>query len=122
MKPARFIALTKNQREFLRDAFKVTPRMIEKAVYFSSDSELAQRIRTLALQAGGVMMVSQKEVETIHDADGKMKQLLPNGAVLEFDKRTGGCTVWRNGTLMLSYDNVRVCDIETIQQTAAILK
>ena len=37
----------------------------------------------------GIVMVETPEIETMHDADGYMRQYFPNGAMLEIDKTSG---------------------------------
>lgn len=119
----RFIAVTKEQEAFLAKAFKVTDRMVRYALSYSVDSDTCKRIRRLALQRGGVMMVSDcKEIETIHDADGMMKQLMPNGAVIEISKETGDADVYYKGKLRVHFDNIRVRELSALQATAMALK
>lgn len=118
----RFIAVTKEQRDFITKAFEITPRMIDYALSYSKDTSLAKRIRNLALQRGGVMMCTIKEIETIHDADGVMKQLLPNGAVIEIDKKTGDAVVYMKGEPRIHVENIRVREIGALQKSAMALK
>lgn len=39
-------------------------------------NDLAKKIRSLALQRGGIVMVEAPEMDTLHDADGYMRQYL----------------------------------------------
>lgn len=57
----KFIAVTEKQRQLIIDAFKITPRMVRYALSYDSDTNLAKRIRKLALEAGGVRMVSDAD-------------------------------------------------------------
>ena len=73
----RVIEVTKETRDFLQQAFDVTGTMVWYALNFDEkrgQSDLAKRIRSLALQKGGVVLNIGPEVETIHSADGRMRQ------------------------------------------------
>ncbi len=118
----RFIAVTTEQREFLMKTFRVDVRTVRNALSYSFDSNTCKRIRKLALQRGGVMMCTAKEIETIHDADGVMKQLLPNGAVIEIDKKTGDAVVYIKGEPRIHVENIRVREIGALQKSAMALK
>lgn len=50
------VTVTKENREFLEKAFKVSSVMIWKALTFESDTDLARRIRKLAIERGGIEM------------------------------------------------------------------
>ena len=65
-------------------------------------SDLAKRIRNLALQKGGVVFNIGPEIETIHSADGCMRQYFPHDVLLEADTRcTGLVAVYKEGELQL---------------------
>ena len=69
----RVIEVTKETRDFLQQAFDVTGTMVWYALNFDEkrgQSDLAKRIRNLALQKGGVVLNIGPEIETIHSADG----------------------------------------------------
>lgn len=116
------IAITKENREFLAKAFKVTDRMVWKALTFEGNSELAQRIRNLAIKRGGIVINTLPEVETLHDSDGYMRQYFPNGAVLECDKSNGHVDILFDGKAVKGYDNVMISQLEGIQNWAGALK
>ena len=84
----KYIHLKKEDREFIAKAFGITPRMVFSAVHFESDSELARKVRKLALDRGGIVMVEVPETETLFDADGYMRQYLPGGVLLELARRS----------------------------------
>lgn len=118
----KYIHITKENREGLMGIFGVTQRTVFNAVNYCDgepENPLLARIRKAALERGGVMMTDLPAVETLHDADGYMRQYLPGGVLLEFDKRTGGCDVIRKGECVRHYDNVAVNGIPAIQQWAA---
>lgn len=116
------IVVTKENREFLTKAFKVTDRMVWKALTFEGDSELAQRIRRLALQRGGFVINILPEVETLHDNDGYIRQCFPNGAVLEGNKANGHVNILFKGRIVKSYDDVLISELSDIQNWARGLK
>ena len=118
----KYIDITKAVRQDIRKAFKVTEQMVSYALRFDPTngmSDTAKRIRSYALQKGGVVMVVGKEVETIHDADGYMRQYFPNGAVIELDKSTGNATLTYRGEMLISFDNIKVRELSSLQIVAA---
>lgn len=50
------VAVTKENRDFLVKAFKVTPQMVWLSLTYQKDTELARRIRSLAIKRGGVIV------------------------------------------------------------------
>lgn len=121
----KYITATKEDREFLAKAFKVTERTVFYALRFDESrgkTEIARRIRKAAMERGGVVMNTLPEVETMHDRDGYMRQYLPNGAMLEFNKEDDSGDVWFKGERVRHYDSVRIGDIEGIQRWATALR
>ena len=107
--------------------FKVTGRTVDNALRFDAErgnTDLARKIRKVAMEHGGIVMVVSPEAETLFDADGYMRQYLPNGVLLEFEKEAGngGCNVYLKGDMVRRYDNVQVRDIPAIQNWAATLR
>lgn len=75
----KYIHIKKADREFIAKALKVTERTIFNATHFEDINEgndLMKKIRTLALQRGGIVMVKAKEAEILYDADGYGKATL----------------------------------------------
>lgn len=122
----RFIHLQRKDREFIMSAFGVTGKTVQNALTFDEvrgNTDLAKRIRKLAMERGGIVMVESPEVETLHDSDGYMRQYMPNGVLLEFSKmKDAGCDVYQHGELVRHYDKVMISDIPGIQDWAAALK
>lgn len=114
----KYIHLKKADRDFLAKAFGITPRMVFSAVHFESDSELARKVRNLAMERGGIVMVEAPEAETLFDADGYMRQYLPGGVLLEFKYADNSCTVFVKGEERRRFDDVHVSDIPYIQEFA----
>lgn len=123
----RYIHIQKADREFILNLFKVTGRTVDNALRFDAErgnTDLARKIRKVAMEHGGIVMVVSPEAETLFDADGYMRQYLPNGVLLEFEKEAGngGCNVYLKGDMVRRYDNVQVRDILAIQNWAATLR
>ena len=118
----RVIEVTKETRDFLQQAFDVTATMVWYALNFDEkrgQSDLAKRIRNLALQKGGVVLNIGPEIETIHSADGRMRQYFPHDVLLEADTRcTGLVAVYKKGELQRSWDNPGVSELDGIQNWA----
>lgn len=121
----RVIEVTKETRDFLQKAFDVTATMVWYALNFDEkrgQSDLAKRIRSLALQKGGVVLNIGPEVETIHSADGRMRQYFPHDVILEADTRsTGQVAVYKKGELQRIWDNPGVSELDGIQNWAMSL-
>ncbi len=115
----REIVVTKEDRAFLMKAFGVTNQTLYTALNLEKP-EVGKRgrIRRTALMRGGEIMVTLREVETIHDADGMMKQRFPNGAMLEVSKLDGSARVIYKGKEMASFENVTMVQLYYIQNLA----
>lgn len=117
----KYIAVTKECREFLQKAFNTSKPTIWRALTFADrggDSELACKIRRLAQLRGGILMVVAHAMETIHDADDFMRQYFPNGVMLECDKKTGRIDIIKDGKSVKSYADVRLDCFSAIQAEA----
>ncbi|WP_418410856.1 hypothetical protein [Barnesiella intestinihominis] len=121
----KYIHITKEDRMFIMKALGVTERTVFNAIRFDSkrgDTELARKIRKLAMEHGGIVMVEIPEIECLFDADGYMRQYLPNNTILEFSFENGGCDVFHKGEKVRHYENVVVSNIKNIQNWALALK
>lgn len=116
----RVITVTRSQREFLAKAFGVTKEMVSYALNFhpvKGQSDLAKKIRCLAVQRGGFELVTAPASEVVHDTDGVMRQYFENGWWWEADKRTGLLVVLdEKGNLKKSIENAKVADIDAVQR------
>ena len=121
----RVFEVTKETRDFLQQAFDVTATMVWYALNFDEkrgQRDLAKRIRSLALQKGGVVLNIGPEVETIHSADGRIRQYFPHDVLLEADTRsTGQVAVYKKGELQRIWDNPGVSELDGIQNWAMSL-
>ena len=121
----KYIHITKEDRMFIMKALGVTERTVFNAIRFDSkrgDTERARKIRKLAMERGGIVMVEIPEIECLFDADGYMRQYLPNNTILEFSFENGGCDVFHKGEKVRHYENVVVSNIKNIQNWALALK
>lgn len=121
----KYIHITKEDREFIMKALGITERTVFNAIRFDSkrgDTELARKVRKLAMDRGGIVMVEIPEIECLFDADRYMRQYLPNNTLLEFSFDDGGCDVFHKGEKVRRYENVVVSDIKNIQSWALALK
>lgn len=116
----KVISVTRDQRDFLCKAFGVTKVMVSYALNYhptQGQSELAKKIRNLALQRGGFVMCCAPESEVIHESDGMMKQYFENGWMWEADKRTGLLEVKNEkGEVVERVENARIKTIESVQK------
>ena len=127
MEPKVKIEVSKEARDKIVKTFGVSPQTVTNALNYSggtrSESDLAKRIRRMAMENGGRRMAYWPECETIFDeVNGKMVQVFGNGAKLEIDKSTGYAVVrYPNGEAHMGWDNVMVRQIPVLQEIAASL-
>lgn len=123
----KYIHIQKEDREFIAKAFGISERSVFNAIRFDDrrgDTDLSKKVRKLAMARGGIVMVVAPEVETLFDADGYMRQYLPNDVLLEFGKteETKGCNVYHHGVLVRHEDDPMVSDVKNIQSWALALR
>lgn len=122
MTKKKYIHITREDRKFIMKALGVTERMVFKGIRFESDSDLAKKVRKLAMDRGGIVMIVIPEVETLHDHDNVTRQYFPNGALVELDRNDGTGYVIFNGKTVKTYKNVAVKEINGIHEYAAALR
>ena len=119
----KYIKLQKKDKDFVLSAFNISGVMLSYALNFDKkrgNSELAKKIRTLALQRGGVLMNELPECETIHDANGMMLQAFANGAMMKIDKNSGAFeTKDRKGNVVRKGHLVKFDELYVEQEFAA---
>ena len=121
----RYIHITKADRDFIAKALNVTEKTVYNAIRFDDrrgNSELSAKIRKLAMDRGGIVMVVAPEIETFHDYDKVMRQYCPNGALIELDRTDGSGQVIFKGETVKTYEHVTVVDINQIQAFASALR
>lgn len=119
----RAIDVSTKVREGIRKTFKVSDQAIWLALTFDPKrgmSDKAKRIRQYAKINGGIeTVVAEKSDTLLFDHEGSFRQYFSNGAVLEFDKKTGNATIFFKGKEMASADNVLVREMPSLQIMAA---
>ena len=121
----RYIHITKTDREFIAKSFGISERTVRNAIRFDEgrgNSELAARIRKLAIERGGIVMVVVPEIETFYDYDKMMRQYCPNGALIEIDRKDSSGQVIFKGETVKTYEHVTLSDIDKIQACASALR
>lgn len=110
-------------RSKIMKAFGVTRQTVGNALNYRGErgqSDLAKRIRIMALQNGGRHMASWPECETIHDAFGMMRQVFDNGSKIEVDKSTGdACWFDPKGVKRGEQKNITIQQLYVMQELAA---
>ena len=120
----KYIHVTKDVRLKLMAIFNVGDRVVWNALNFDKErgmTDTAKRIRECAKKNGGIVMNELPEVETLHDADGYVRQYFPNGALLECNKKSGHVDLLYKGRKVAEFDDVRISHLEDIQHLASIL-
>lgn len=119
----KYIHIQKADREFIAKVFKVSKRTVYNAIHFEDlgeGNELAKKIRKLALERGGIVMVEAPEWEVLHDADNFMRYY-HGDVLLEFSKEEPWCDVYKKGEKVRRFEHVMTSDIQGIQDWAAAL-
>ncbi len=110
----------------MRKAFGVTEQMVSWALNYNpqkGQSDLAKKIRSLALQRGGFVMVCAPASEVVHDAEDMMRQYFDSGWMWEANKNTGLLEVKNpQGETVISIEHAGIEDIEDVQQAIASLR
>lgn len=118
----KYIHVTKEVRLCLAKTFNVSDKTVRNALNFDKkrgETDCAKRIRKFALQKGGIVMVVAPEVEVLYDYDGVINQYFPNGAKLESGKNTGDTELFYKGERVARWENIKLRDMDTIQQMVA---
>lgn len=121
----RYIHIKKEDREFIMKALGVTERTVFNATRFDEkrgNTDIAKRIRKLALERGGIIMMVIPEMETLHDSDNYMRQYFPNGALLEISKVDGDADIYYKGERVWHSEQVMISEINGLQERAMSLK
>ena len=121
----RAIDVSTKVREGIRKTFKVSDQSIWLALTFDpkrGESDKAKRIRQYAKLNGGVeIVVAEKDDTLLFDHEGSFRQYFTNGAILEFDKKTGNAIIHYNGKKLVSVDDVMVREMNQVQTLAGSL-
>ncbi|MBR0166055.1 MAG: hypothetical protein IJQ13_04165 [Prevotella sp.] len=120
------IEVSQEVRNKIMKAFCVTSKSVSNALNYTGErgqTDLAKRIRRMAMENGGRRMAYWPECETIHDeGTGEMVQTFNNGAVLTIDKSTGNAKVDYRGRTCLLQEDISVKQLYVLQEYAAAFK
>lgn len=110
-------------RSFLQKAFKCSKKHIWSALTFASDSDMARRIRMLALQRGGTLSEGYlPKCETTHDtARMTMEQRFGARVMIVADRRNGDVRVMVDGKEKENYDNLSIAEFMQLQYETELL-
>lgn len=117
----RQIEVSQKTRQELVKLFNTSSVSIWRALSFRDNSQTSKKIRKVAQEKGGVIIMLLPAIETIHDADNFMRQYFPNDVMIEANKNNSHVDLLKCGEIVKSWDNVYVSDLEKIQQEAIAL-
>lgn len=118
----KYIHVTNEDRSFLAKLFGVSSVTVWKALRYEGDTGTLRKIRKAAIERDGIIMSVSPLMETLHDADGYMRQYFPNGALLEVNKEDDTAQVIFNGKVTKRYEQVLPSGIWEMQKYAATLR
>lgn len=113
----KYIKISTKEKEWIMQVFDVSLVMVNHALGFDKkrgNSDLAKRIRKLALHRGGVLVNELPVFETIHNSNGVMRQSFPNGAEIMVDTSAGFVDLHdKKGTLVKALNE---CSIKQLYE------
>ena len=111
------ILTDKETKHFLMKAFGCTQQFVWLALTFRRDSEMARRIRVLALKRGGKLTEGYvPDCETTYDHHAKtMTQAFGSRVKIEHDLETGETKVYVDGECRESHTGLDVPDFMQLQ-------
>ena len=111
------ILTDRETKHFLMKAFGCTQQAVWLALTFKRDSEMARRIRTLALKRGGKLTEGYvPECETTHDEAGKkMEQAFGPRVKMVYDRVTDETKVFVDGECKESHTGLGVPEFMQLQ-------
>ena len=118
MEPRFQIDVSEKVRKELVKVFKTTKVTIWAALTYKTCSPLSHRIRQLAIQKGGQWLMLAPVMETIHDANGWMRQYFSPHVMIEADKNTGDAALLRDGETVKVVKNISLVELAALQAQA----
>ena len=117
------IDVSQEVREKIAKTFGVSKVLVSYALNYNEQrgqSELAKKIRKMAMENGGKRMAYLPAFETAHTHNGIMEQTFDNGAKLVADMHTGAVDVFDpKGVLRKQSENVSIPELYVLQNMAA---
>lgn len=114
------IYVTQELREELKRLFGVVDRTIGRALNYETDSVLAKKIRSIAIQRGG-KVAGGDVMETSFDSSGNMVQTWGEVARLVANKSTGHIKVYIDGNLDREYPQMTIRELMLEQHRIGVL-
>jgi len=120
----KYIDISREQKARLRRVFKVSAVTVWAALTFQTDSDLARRIRSLALspEMGGRVIspidvtdgfMPNCQIDYVRGDDGQVQRIIQtfsNGVRVEFDNDACMAMICHKGKKIKTYENVVIRD------------
>ena len=117
------IEISKEVREKIKRTFGISDAMVSYALNFNEQkgqSDLAKKIRKMAIENGGRRMAYLPAFETAHTHNGIMTQEFDNGAKIVADMHSGTVKVFDpTGVMRQEQENVSIPQLYVLQNVAA---
>ena len=114
----KYIVVSKEDDKKLINTYKVSDKTVYNALNYNAErgfSKKAEAIRETAMANGGVLMFDDcKGIETLHFADGTMRQCLPGEIIITVEKNGQG-TVTKRGTVVKRFQSPLIDEYEKLQ-------
>lgn len=114
------IFVTQAVREELCRLFSVVDDTVGRALNYRSNSALAKKIRSVAIQKGG-KVAGGDVMETSFDSVGNMIQTWGDTARLVANKESGHIKVYINGELEREYEEMTISELIQEQHRIGLL-
>ncbi|WP_290170480.1 hypothetical protein [uncultured Muribaculum sp.] len=114
------IVVSRDTRTFIMDAYKCKEKAVWAALNFRTDSPLARRIRSLALQRGGVLVDGNTpKAEPVYDtANNTMMQSISDSVVIVVNFTDGTACLLDSGKVVDKLITPSIEDFMQLQQQA----
>lgn len=117
----KYIELSTSKKDRICRALGVSRVTLWSALTFQTQSTLAEKIRRMAVQNGGRVMIKLDvtegfmpncEIDFVHDIGGVQRiiQTFSNGVRVEFDNATCTASISRDGRAVKMFSDVKVRD------------
>ena len=118
----KYIELSTSKKARICRALGVSRVTLWSALTFQTQSQLAEKIRRMAVQNGGRVMIKLDvtegfmpncETSFVHGEDGRVQRIVQtfsNGVRVEFDNDTCMADISRNGRSVKTFSDVKIRD------------
>lgn len=113
--------MDREKRQEVRGIFGVSERMMSHALNYTRDTDLARKIRAVALQKGGRVVGDELHMETTFGSNGDMVQTWGGRVKLIAERASGKVRVYVDGDLDREYDNLTVSELMKEQHRISVL-